>query len=69
MFLFMAKVKDFFIKENIIENVHIDAYANISSIIEDIDAFARTTYRSLYIIDYHKQSFFMYPITHCFFVG
>lgn len=53
----MLDVKDFFIKENIIENVHIDAYANISSIIEDIDAFARTTYRSVYIIDYHKQSF------------
>jgi len=49
----MPKVEDFFIKENIIGDVHKDAYSNVNSIIEDIDAFARTTYRSVYIVDYH----------------
>ena len=53
----MTEIKDFFIKENIIEHIPNEAYDAIKSIIEDIDAFSRTTYKSVYVIDYHKQNF------------
>ena len=51
------EVKDFFIKDNIIDKISDEAYNDIAAIIEDIDTFARTTYRSVYVIDYYKQNF------------
>jgi DNA-binding CsgD family transcriptional regulator len=53
----MTEVKDFFIKENSIDYVPDEAYNDIDSIIEDIDAFSRLTYKSVYVIDYYKQNF------------
>ena len=53
----MMEVKDFFIKDNIIDKISDEAYNDIAAIIEDIDTFARTTYRSVYVIDYYKQNF------------
>ncbi len=53
----MASAKDFFIRENTIDYISDDAYKNIDQIIEDIDAFSRTTYKSVYVIDYYRQNF------------
>ena len=54
---YMIKVKDFFIKENRIDEIPEEAYNAVATILEDIDAFARTTYRSVYVIDYYRQNF------------
>lgn len=53
----MAEIKDFFIKENTIEYISDKEYDSITHIIADIDAFSRTTYKSVYVIDYYKQNF------------
>ena len=53
----MAEIKDFFIKENTIEHIGDDVYDSITHIIADIDAFSRSTYKSVYVIDYYKQNF------------
>ena len=53
----MIAQNDFFIEENIIKNIPESNYNIISHIIEDIGAIARTTFRSIYIIDYYKQNF------------
>ena len=53
----MMEVKDFFIKDNIIDKISDESYNDIAAIIEDIDTFARTTYRSVYVIDYYKHNF------------
>jgi DNA-binding CsgD family transcriptional regulator len=53
----MAGTKDFFIRENIIDYISEEAYNAVSHIIEDIGAFARTTYKSIYVIDYYRQDF------------
>lgn len=53
----MAEIKDFFIKENTIEHILDKEYDSITHIIADIDAFSRTTYKSVYVIDYYKQNF------------
>ncbi|NLO70112.1 MAG: helix-turn-helix transcriptional regulator [Porphyromonadaceae bacterium] len=47
---------EFFIPENRIEYLPEEMYQSINQIIEDIDAFARTTYKSIYLIDYYKQN-------------
>ena len=53
----MTKIKDFFIKENIIENISDEAYDAICDLSEDIGAFSRATYKSVYVIDYYKRNF------------
>ena len=53
----MVNQTDFFISENIIEHIPAEEYFKIDHIIEDVDAFARTTYKSVYVIDYYRQSF------------
>ena len=53
----MAGAKDFFIKENSIDYISEETYNAINHIIEDIAAFARTTYKSVYVIDYYRQNF------------
>lgn len=53
----MTDIKNFFIKENTIEYISDESYDTITHIIEDIDAFARTTYKSVYVIDYYRQNF------------
>lgn len=53
----MTEVKDFFIKDNFIESMPDEPYSGVNQIIEDIDAFSRATYKSVYVIDYYKQNF------------
>ena len=53
----MTEIKDFFIKDNTIKSIPDEAYNGINQIIEDIDAFSRATYKSVYVIDYYKQNF------------
>ena len=53
----MTEVKDFFIKDNIIESIPDEAYKGVNQIVEDIDAFSHATYKSVYVIDYYKQNF------------
>lgn len=53
----MAEIKDFFIKENTIDYIPDEAYSEINHIIEDIDSFSHTTYKSVYVIDYYRQNF------------
>lgn len=53
----MTEIKDFFIKDNTIKSIPNEAYDDINQTIEDIDAFSRSTYKSVYVIDYYKQNF------------
>ncbi|MGL4227573.1 MAG: response regulator transcription factor [Tannerellaceae bacterium] len=50
-------VEDFFLSSNTIFNIPKEAYQNTHLIIETVDAIARMTNQSHYIIDYHKHSF------------
>jgi DNA-binding CsgD family transcriptional regulator len=54
----MAEIKDFFIKESIIEeDISTSDYAAVMPLIKGIDIFSGTTYRNIYIIDYKQQNF------------
>lgn len=57
LILKMAEINDFFIEENSIEFISDEKYKTVQEIVENIDAIARTTYMSLYVIDYYKQNF------------
>lgn len=53
----MIEIKDFFVKENEIEHIPDEAYNDINGVLEDINAFARVTYKSVYVIDYYHKDF------------
>ena len=53
----MANVDDFFIDDNSVGLISETSYENINSIIDEIEAFSRLTYKSVYIIDYYKRNF------------
>ena len=53
----MAKVDDFFIEDNSVDLISEASYENINNIIDEIEAFSRLTYKSVYIIDYYKRNF------------
>lgn len=53
----MVKKEDFFTEENCVSYVSEDEYARLSLFLEAFDAIARTTYKSIYIIDYYRQNF------------
>lgn len=53
----MSIVDDFFTKDNAVTGVKEEAYKNISELVDYVDAFARMTYKSVYIIDYYKKNF------------
>lgn len=53
----MVKKEDFFSERNCVSYVSEDEYAKIPPLIEAFDAVARTTYESIYVIDYYKQNF------------
>ena len=53
----MAEITDFFIDENSIQYIYEEDYETVKHLVTDIDIFARTTYKSVYIIDYYKQNF------------
>ena len=53
----MANVDDFFIEDNSVDLISEASYENINNIIDEIEAFSRLTYKSVYIIDYYKRNF------------
>lgn len=53
----MAIVDDFFISSNYVDGISEESYSNLDRLIDIIDSFARTTYQSIYIIDYFKRNF------------
>ena len=53
----MTKKDKFFIKENRVDYISEEAYNSVNLIANDVDAFARVTYQTVYVIDYYKQNF------------
>ncbi len=53
----MNIVDDFFTKDNAVTGVTEEAYESIRDLVDYVDAFARMTYKSVYIIDYNKKNF------------
>jgi len=54
---YMTDIKDFFIASNTVHNAP-DYDSNIlSTLIHTVEAFARVTYQSVYLIDYYRQEF------------
>lgn len=52
-----TKKSDFFIKQNSLLHMPEEAYTQATPYLEAIEAYARTTYHSVYIIDYFKRNF------------
>ena len=53
----MTDVKDFFIASNIVHNApDYDSHV-LSTLVQTVEAFARVTYQSVYLIDYYNQDF------------
>lgn len=52
-----TNIGDFFIYSNEVHNVTEDEYRNIKLLIDAVKSFARSTYKSVYIIDYFKKDF------------
>jgi DNA-binding CsgD family transcriptional regulator len=53
----MTIVKDFFIPSNSVENIPDEKYQEIDILINTFEAISRTTYQSLYVIDYFRKNF------------
>lgn len=53
----MANVDDFFIADNSVGLISEASYDDVKHIIDEIEAFSRLTYKSVYIIDYYKRNF------------
>jgi hypothetical protein len=53
----MPEVDDFFSFINKVDDVSKEDQRQAVNYLESIDAFARTTYKSLYVIDYQKKGF------------
>lgn len=53
----MIKKDDFFIEENRISCIPDECYAPMKMYVQFLDAFARSTYKSIYVIDYYKKNF------------
>lgn len=49
--------RDFFIPNNAVTDITENDYCEVKNIINATAAFARSTYKSVYIIDYYKQNF------------
>jgi len=53
----MTDIKDFFIASNTVHNAP-DYDSNVlSTLVHTVEAFARVTYQSVYLIDYYRQEF------------
>ena len=53
----MTDIKDFFIASNTVRNAP-DYDSNVlSTLVQTVEAFARVTYQSVYLIDYYRQEF------------
>ncbi|WP_196895932.1 response regulator transcription factor [Aureivirga marina] len=53
----MAEINNFFSFRNTVDKVSNDEYSQTSNYLEAVKAFARTTYKSIYLIDYQKKGF------------
>ena len=53
----MAQIDDFFMRENRVEGITDDDYQRAQPYVEAAQAFAQTTYQSIYIIDYFRKNF------------
>ena len=53
----MAQIDDFFMYENRVEGITDDDYQRAQPYVEAAQAFAQTTYQSIYIIDYYRKNF------------
>lgn len=51
------KVGDFFIPNNSVSGIAAEDYSKFSVLVDAAKAFARSTYQSVYIIDYYKKGF------------
>ena len=54
---YMAQIDDFFMYENRVEDITDADYQRAQPYVEAAQAFAQTTYQSIYIIDYHRKNF------------
>lgn len=52
-----TEVGDFFLVNNSVENIAEEEYRKVEYLVDAAKAFARSTYRCVYIIDYFKRSF------------
>ena len=53
----MAQIDDFFMYENRVEGITDADYQRVQPYVEAAQAFAQTTYQSIYIIDYFRKNF------------
>lgn len=53
----MSKIDDFFSDKNIAKNIFDKDLKQTENYLEPIKAFSRTTYKSVYVIDYQKEGF------------
>lgn len=53
----MVDINDFFSNKNTVKNISDDEQKRTGSYLESIKAFARTTYKSIYLIDYQDKGF------------
>ncbi|WP_075341693.1 response regulator transcription factor [Tenacibaculum agarivorans] len=53
----MARINDFFSNKNTVNQISDFEYMQTVNYLEPVKAFARTTYKSIYIIDYQKKGF------------
>ena len=52
-----TNIADFFLPSNSVYNITENDYAKVDVLLNAIKAFARSTYKSVYIIDYFKKNF------------
>lgn len=64
----MIRKEDFFIHTNVIPFIDDKEYGIVSVLYSALDAFARTSYKSLYVVDYYKQDF-LYVADNPLFLG
>ena len=53
----MVKESDFFSSRNTVRKISKDTEQQLNGYLTSIEAFARTTYKSIYVIDYQKKGF------------
>jgi len=53
----METINDFFISDNIVDNISEDDYKQADLVVNAVKALARLAYQSIYIVDYYKKNF------------
>lgn len=65
----MTTIKDFFTPTNTVNSIPYNTNQTISVLIKSIQAIARITYQSIYLIDYYNQCFLYVSDNHLFLCG